>query len=221
MPLPPKGHKGLPGHDQALGGLLDSLFSEPAAAPQSHTRRPERAESPPGAARPADPATLNDPMASPIEDEIPSPADPVPVVPAWAVDGFRALLFRIGRYRFAVPLVLMRGIVGLPDRITRVPGQPAWHLGLVRYRDESLVVVDLGLLTGVPAKCVKPRYLLRTGAGDVAILCDGIEDAIGLTPQDVRWSRRGKERSWLKGLLSDQMCGLLDTDVLSRKIRHG
>ena len=143
------------------------------------------------------------------------------MVPGWAGDGFRALLFRIGRYHLAVPLVLLCSVLSAPDRLTRVPGRPAWHLGLARYRGRLVTVADLGLLLGLQASCNTPRYLLMIGIGDVAIACDGIEDAVPVDPASVRWPRPGAEKTWWAGLMTAQMCVLVDADPVNDEIRHG
>lgn len=221
MSSPVKGQKGLAGHDRALGGLLDSLFDEPETARNPRSREAVVCDPVAEPPLPVDPGGLNDSAAAPLEDESPVRGARAPVVPAWSEGGFRALLFRIGGFRFAAPLVRMRGIVAMPDRLTRIPAQPAWHLGVARYRGQSVVVADFGLLTGVQARKAEPRYLLMIGDGDVAITCDGIEDEIGVEPQHVSWAKPDSARAWLAGLLTDQMCGLLDTDVLSGQVRHG
>jgi chemotaxis signal transduction protein len=184
-----KDPSGLAGHDEALGGLLESLFSDAEDG---------------GSLQPGSPAS-----------------DPGRVAPAWADDDFRALLFRVGEFRFAMPLLLMRSVSLLPDRLTRIPGQPKWQLGLVRYRGQSVTVADFGLLIGVQARCVSPRFLLLIGDGRGAIACDEIEDAVLVERKTVRWARSDVERAWLAGLMTEQMCSLVDGDMVSAKIRHG
>jgi chemotaxis signal transduction protein len=142
-------------------------------------------------------------------------------VPDWAEGGFRALFFRIGEFRFGMPLVLMRSIFTPSGRLTRVPGQAAWHCGLARHRGETVVVADFGLLLGVTASCAEPRYLLLIGDGQGALACDQLEDALALDPTEVRWTRPGSGPAWLAGFLPQQMCGLLDAEVIGNKIRHG
>ncbi|WP_078118950.1 chemotaxis protein CheW [Thiosocius teredinicola] len=210
--------------DAALSNLLESLLAEvppanadvpapPAAQPRV---APPVVETPPVDA-PA--PTLNEPTEQPLtkETQAEPPADSE--IPAWVGGGFRTLLFRIGEFRFGVPLVLMHSVCPYPDDVTRVPGQPHWHRGVFRYRDASTVVADLGGVIGVAAAADDPKYLLVLGEGRKAIAIDAIVDTLVLHADQVRW-HKAAGREWLLGLLPDQMCGLLDANALSSGIRH-
>ncbi|MCG6967365.1 MAG: chemotaxis protein CheW [Chromatiaceae bacterium] len=217
----------LAAHDNALHGLLESLLAE----------LPEEVEALPAAAQPAlatvhAPAPgpggvaavpLNDQAARPLTAQVSPPSTPAdPAVPAWGAQGFRALLFRIGAYRFAMPLVLLRSIAPLAERLTGVAGRPAWQLGLLRYRGRPVLVTDLGPLLGIQARCAAPRYLLVIGDGRTAVACDQIEQAVVVGTGDVRWRAAAAGRAvWLAGLLLRQMCAVLDADVIDERIRHG
>lgn len=207
----------LVGHDKALGTLLASLLAEvSSAAGEPLPEAPARADAdPPTGTQPAD--RLNTAEPQPLTGQHGQTA-PKPV---WAAHDFRALLFRIGEYRFAMPLVLMRSVASLPEQRTRLPSQPPWHLGLVHYRGRSMVVMDLGQWIGVRARCAAPRYLLVIGDGTRAVVCDQIEDAVLVCPRRVRWRRVSGDRAWLAGFLVQQMCVLLDADALDESIGHG
>lgn len=215
------GRARLVGHDKALTGLLDALLSEVPAStdPPAETSRTANAQT--EGARAKSGPLLNDTEVRPLRgvSRVPSVAERV--VPGWSRAGFRVLLFRIGDHRFAMPLLLMRSICLVPDKLVKVPGKPDWQRGLVRYRGDLVQVADLGSLLGIKASCVAPRYLLIIGDGLCAFECDRIEDAIPVVSQDVRWSSRGEGRAWLAGLLADQMCTLLDADAIVQRIRHG
>ena len=222
-------------HDSALGNLLESLLADvpefkhevstpvpPPAVPAEKQVTLEVLDKPSETTTTAVPVKtpLNPREEAPLTNDEPGGFEEHTEVPEWAREPFRVLLFRVGELRFAMPLILMRSVTPMPDRLTHVPGQPAWHLGVARYRDESVVVADVGSLLGVKAACVKPSHLLVIGDGREAISCDGVEEAIAITADDVRW-RHLSGQPWLRGLLVDQMCGLLDAEVIGRKIRHG
>ena len=202
-------------HENALGELLDSLLAEaPSAGGEPLPEARADADRPTGA-QPED--RLNTAEPQPLTEQHGETA-PKPV---WAAHDFRALLFRIGEYRFAMPLVLMHSVASLPERRTRLPSQPPWHLGLIHYRERPVVLVDLGLLIGVRARCVAPRYVLVIGDGSRAVVCDQIEDAVLVCPRQVRWHRESADRTWLAGFLAQQMCVLLDAGALDESIGHG
>jgi purine-binding chemotaxis protein CheW len=206
-------------HDSALSSLLESLLAEvpeyrsedpvtvvPMPLPDS--RIDAEAASPPSL-KPAPTGPLQEPSA--VDDPVPS----------WAKQSFRVLLFHIGSLRFAMPLVQMRGVSLMPDKKTRLPGRASWHLGMIRVRNASVALVELGALLGIDAACEQPGYLLLIADGSAAIACDRIGEAVTIEPDRVRWRRCAGQRIWLAGMLSDEMCLLLDAEALGEMIRHG
>ena len=194
-------------HDAALGSLLESLLAEvPEYLPAA-----------------TEPESLNPAGIQPLTGQDTGEPEIRAVVPDWAkvAAGFRVLQFRIGEYRFAMPMVLMRSVALLPDRVTALPVQPRWQGGVVRYRGGNLALADLGVLIGVAARCESARYMLVFGDGGQAVVCDDIEDAVLVNTGEVRWRRERRHRAWLLGLLVGQMCVLLDPDVVANGIRHG
>ena len=72
--------------------------------------------------------------------------------PEWSRPTFQALLFEVGALRLAVPLVKLHSVVNLKDEeITPMPNQPDWYLGLMRYRDRNVRVVDTATMV-LPAE---------------------------------------------------------------------
>lgn len=194
-------------HDTALGSLLESLLAEvPEHLPAT-----------------TEPESLNPAGIQPLTEQDPGEPEVGAVVPDWAkvAAGFRVLQFRIGEYRFAMPMVLLRSVALLPDRVTALPAQPRWQRGVVHHRGGNLALADLGVLIGVAARCDSARYMLVFGDGRQALVCDDIEDAVLVDTGEVRWRRERQHRAWLLGLLLGQMCVLLDPDVVANGIRHG
>ena len=71
----------------------------------------------------------------------------------------RYLLVQVGGQRFAWELAQVREII--PARnVTRLPGSPAWVLGLLNLRGTVLTVTDLGVRLGLES----------TGAGTVVVV---------------------------------------------------
>ncbi|MCB1773451.1 MAG: chemotaxis protein CheW [Gammaproteobacteria bacterium] len=196
-------------HDGALDLLLDDLLAEATAPIVDRV-----AETPP--------------LNSDVEAPITRPAagdthnDVVPTLcPPWALQPFRVLLFRVGGQRFAMPLVLLSSVALMPPRLHELPSGPDWELGIARLRDLSVVIADLGGLLGIATACEAPRYLLLVGEGRTAVACDQFEDAVLIETDQVRWPRGARVQPWLAGLLTCQMCVLIDPLVVEEKIRHG
>jgi purine-binding chemotaxis protein CheW len=211
----------LVGHAAALGSLLDALLAEvPAYTPGEVSTVTSEAPSPAQCGTTAGPrptAELNPHEVPPLTHAQAGEAEP----PVWARNGFRALLFRIGDLDFAIPLLMLRAVARLELPLRQVPQQPAWHRGVTHYRGDALAVADLGVLLGIAAGCEAPRYLLLLGDGRVAIGCDALGEAPGLDAGAVRWRRGGDDKAWFAGLLSAQMCVLLDATAIDQRIRHG
>jgi purine-binding chemotaxis protein CheW len=206
-------------HDSALSSLLESLLAEvpeyrsedplttiPMPPPDS---RIDAETAPARGLKPAPTGPLQEPSA--VDDPVPS----------WAKQSFRVLLFYIGGLRFAMPLVQMRGVSLVPEKKAQVPGRASWHLGMIRVRGATVALVELGGLLGIDAACEHPDYLLLIADGAAAIACDRIGEAVTIESDRVRWRRRASQRTWLAGLLSDEMCLLLDAEALGEMIRHG
>lgn len=205
-------------HDAALSKLLKSLL---AGVPGAGDEILEQASTPAGPGESASVQaadTRHTACAQPITE---SHDNAAPRPPLWATHDFRALLFRVGEYRFAMPLVMMQSVASLPAQRTRLPAPAAWHLGLIRYRQRSVALADLGLLIGVQARCAAARYVLVIGDGSGGVVCDQIDDAVLVRAGEVHWRRPSQDRAWLAGLLTQQMCVLLDVDALWVSIGHG
>jgi len=200
-------------HDAALHSLLDSLLAEVPAADAAAVP----IEAPTSPRAPA----LNADAARPL----PTTGEPGPasrdLTPDWARPDFRALFFRVGEFRFAMPLVQMCSVSALPAQLARVPAQPAWHLGVARHRGRPVVVADIGLLLGLQTRCEAPRYLLVIGDGHAALACDRVEDAAAIGADAVRWRDPAAGRAWLAGLLVREMCALLNPAAVDEEMRHG
>lgn len=207
----------LAGHEHALHKLLDALLAEvPSVDDTDDTIADDAA---PAAAAKLPP--LNATAGRPIPEQAVGKRTPADLAPAWARPRFRALLFRVGEFRFAMPLVLMHSVSVLPHRLARVPGQPDWHRGIARHRGRAVVVADIGELLGLHTRCRAAQYLLAIGDGGAALVCDRIEDASTVDVDAVRWRDPAAGRAWLAGLLVGEMCALLNPDAVSGKIRHG
>jgi chemotaxis signal transduction protein len=202
---------GLAQADHALSGLLDALLAE-ATGPS---------------ARGEAPAPLNRPPRLPLEQDgsgadAPRPAEREPAggAPAWARQPFQVVVFAVGDARFAMPLLRMASVARPPARLGRLPGQPAWVLGVARIRGRNVTVVDLGGLVGITAHCRQARYLLVVGNGTAAVACDRIDDVETVRPDAVRWPARPAPGQWLAGMLLYRLCALVDPVALENGIRH-
>ena len=88
--------------------------------------------------------------------------------------GVRYLITEVAGQRMAWELAMVREIV--PTRaVTRLPGAPAWVLGLLNLRGTVLTVVDLAARLSLPA-----------GAGESVVVLDVDGRALGVRVDRVR-----------------------------------
>lgn len=196
--------------EPVLEAQLDQLLGEALPAP---------AQAPPDAG-----ASLNIPDGLPLEGQrraclvygLDERSGPLPDC------RFAAVICRVGRYRFAVPLNMLDGVTRLEGRVTALAGQPAWHGGLVRHRGRQLTLVRLGALLGLAddEPAATADHLLVLPGGRAAVVCEEPPEPLQLSGDRIRWARPSSQRPWLAAVLPDQMCVLMDVEDIARQIGH-
>lgn len=63
----------------------------------------------------------------------------------------RYLCFNLGNEEFAIPLLAVREVIGLPD-ITKVPQAPSHFLGITNLRGQIISIIDLRLKFGIKSQ---------------------------------------------------------------------
>jgi chemotaxis signal transduction protein len=192
----------------ALSRLLQDLLGEVPEDPgQSVEARPECSAH----------SALNDPVDRPLKGESEGAAGML--APRWGAVAFRALLFRVGEQRFAMPLIALHSVALFEQQATVLPGQPQWQIGIVHYRDQCLRIADTASLLGLSdSGRSTPRYLLVLGEGQLALACDRIDDAIEVSGDAVRWRQAEGPVQWLVGILVDSLAAVLDPWIIEQEL---
>jgi purine-binding chemotaxis protein CheW len=136
-------------------------------------------------------------------------------IPDWAETPFQVLRFRVNGVNLLVPLVSLTGIIPLDGKISRLPGQPAWSLGVVMNRDTKVVVADtrrLLLQADVEGEEAHYSHLLLIGEGDRGLAVDTLSDTVTIDKEAVRWRGEGMRQPWFGGILVEELSVLLDVD---------
>ncbi len=95
--------------------------------------------------------------------------------------GTPAVIFRLGEERYAMPLRDVAEVLPCTD-CARVPGAPAWYLGVISVRGELRSVLNLGAVLGVSSSdsSVSGYVLMARHRGQVIGLyvdtIDGVSD---------------------------------------------
>tara|TARA_B100000745_G_scaffold296136_1_gene241104 strand:- start:2602 stop:3384 length:783 start_codon:yes stop_codon:yes gene_type:complete len=140
-------------------------------------------------------------------------------VPSWCGSEFQALFFDVGGLTLAVPLIQLGGIHPI-DNVTPLFGKPDWFKGLIhRDNEQNICIVDT-------AKWVMPeqyeamkerldyQYLILLENTPWGLACNKVSEAEPLREKDVKWRESVGKRPWLRGIVKERKCALLDVDSL-------
>ncbi|MCG6968283.1 MAG: chemotaxis protein CheW [Gammaproteobacteria bacterium] len=147
--------------------------------------------------------------------------------PAWALPRCQVLTFTLGAMQMAAPLNLLNGIIPMPERLTTLPGQSQWFLGLARNREQNVQVIDLARVIqpqrqrgSDEKKSSDAQYILLIGEGHWGLLCNSISTVLTLEPQQVKW-QRSPHVEYILGTVIDQMHSVLCVDTLLNRLSRG
>lgn len=146
--------------------------------------------------------------------------------PLWAQAPFECLLFQVVGLKLAAPLVELGGIARIGDGLTPIFGQSDWFMGLLRWNDRNIRVVDTARLImpeRLPALVEGQRppyeFVLLIEGTDWGLAIDSATEALHLQPDEVRWRASLQNRQWLAGTVLEKMCALLDMSSVARLLQ--
>tara|TARA_B110000240_G_C13240334_1_gene342886 strand:- start:276 stop:671 length:396 start_codon:yes stop_codon:yes gene_type:complete len=119
-------------------------------------------------------------------------------------------MFRVGDNLLSIPLIEMMGVVQWTDKLTQLPQSGDEVLGILKYRDTYLKVLDSLIVLGITAERIqKPGYVLMLLDKKVAISCDTLEDVISLEYDDIQWYK-APENNTIQGIIKESLAHLLN-----------
>ncbi|MDT8428986.1 MAG: chemotaxis protein CheW [Pseudomonadales bacterium] len=137
--------------------------------------------------------------------------------PDWAQSPFSCLLFEVGGLRIAAPLIDLGGITVLSE-ITPIFAQPDWFMGILRWNERSIKVIDTASLIMPKQRndSDETHYecVLMLEGTDWGLAIDKATESLTIAPEAVRWRSNPASRPWLLGTVADQMCALLDVRAI-------
>ena len=149
-------------------------------------------------------------------------------IPDWAASEFQCLLFYVAGLTLAVPLVKLNGVIPWNNDLTPMPGHSPAFLGLLRHLDQNVKVMDTAQIimpaaqrAGLADINERTEKILLIDEGRWGLACDKIGEVINLEKKDVRWRTLQGKRAWLAGTISERLCALLDTDVMTGVLENG
>ena len=207
--------------DQALSGYLEALLGE-VEEYQGETQELKAA-----VVAEATPKETLVPVVAEVEVVVTEPESTVepPQIPDWGQAPFQCLLFKSRGLTLAVPLVVLNSIAEWGEELLNLPGQPDWHLGVLKHRGVQVTIMDTARLI-MPERAgvaegddpATPSHILIVGDGRWGLQCEKLLKPIMLQPDQVRWCQQKDKPSWMAGTLPDQLCILLDVNALLETI---
>jgi len=156
-----------------------------------------------------------------IEQENQAKLHALSVMPGWAQQEFQALFFKVDQLILATPLTDLSRTVKIERRISQIPGQPSWFIGLLDDQDSRIGVLDTGQLLFGKLRgsrrdlAQKPfQRILITEDKRWGLACDEILSIGKLKPEKVRWRTSRQKKPWLIGTVIDELTAIVDLRAL-------
>lgn len=133
----------------------------------------------------------------------------------WRSEPFEAMLINVGVLKLTLPLIELGSVVPIPGKMTDLPGQPQWVIGVFKHQDKNVKVVDTASLVmpdNASVSEIDYQRVVLIGNGEWGLACCAVSDVFKLEQDHIRWRGEVSKRKWLAGTVIDKMSGLLDID---------
>jgi purine-binding chemotaxis protein CheW len=98
----------------------------------------------------------------------------------------RYLCFNAGTQEFAIPLLSIKEVIGLPE-ITPLPQAPNYFKGIMNLRGQILSVVDLRIKIGVKPQSSEETTVIIVDCSDVSLgmIVDKVNAVLDIDPSEI------------------------------------
>lgn len=102
------------------------------------------------------------------------------------IDNSRYLCFNLGKEEFAIPLLSIKEVIGIPE-ITSVPQSPSHFLGIMNLRGQVISVMDLRQKLGIKNSKTDETsvIILDLGANQLGVVVDQVNSVQLLTKEEI------------------------------------
>ena len=151
-------------------------------------------------------------VESKVANQQDSVAETVPMTLEPDIFPLQCLMFRVKGNLLSAPLIRMKSVIPWSDHLTILPQSPGWMLGLLKYHNHNVRVVDSSQVLGINSTPESvPSHILILGSEDWAITCDKLEDVITLEYSDIQWNQRCGD-AMIFGTIRNSLASLLNPD---------
>jgi purine-binding chemotaxis protein CheW len=101
-------------------------------------------------------------------------------------DSGRYLCFHLGQEEFAIPLLLVKEVIGVPET-TPVPQTPSYFVGIMNLRGQVLSVMDLRQKLGIkPTQSEEVAVvILDLGEAQIGLMVDRVNSVQMITKEQI------------------------------------
>jgi len=143
------------------------------------------------------------------------------LMPSYAQDEFPALFFKVGHLILAVPLIELGRTIKFDSKLTNIPQQPIWFMGLKLDQDKKIGILNLAYLIQGKSRAEKRCYsdnpfknIILTEDTNWGLACDEIITIKKITPDKVRWRTDRQRKPWLVGTIIEDLVVIVDVNEL-------
>jgi len=145
------------------------------------------------------------------------------VMPEYAGGEFSALLFKVGNLILAAPLTDLSRAIKFDCKLTKIPQQPIWFMGLMEEQGlkQKIGVLNMAYLIQGKNKASTRDYkqqklsnIILTEDSKWGLACDELLSIAKFSTENVRWRTDRTKRPWLVGTVIEQLVVIVDINEL-------
>ncbi len=122
----------------------------------------------------------------------------------------QCLMFNVGDNLLSIPLIEIQNVVKWQNKLTHLPNEPDWVLGILKFRDHNVRVVNSAEILQVRRESDQnPGYIIVLGDKKWGITCDQVDKVVTVYYDDVQWKAH-KVNSMMHGTIRSSLSSLLN-----------
>lgn len=133
-------------------------------------------------------------------------------------DSERYLCFSLDKEEFAIPLLKVKEVIGVPDT-TPIPQSPAYFVGLMNLRGSVISILDMRIKLGIKSNNSAEATVVILDLGDLSlgVVVDCVNSVIEIQPEDISFDsmvESVKSAEYISGVFrkNDRLVLLLDIE---------
>ncbi len=146
---------------------------------------------------------------------------PLAIMPDYAQDAFSALFFKVGNLVLAAPLTDLARTMKFEAKVTKIPQQPVWFMGLLPDKNTQIGILNMAYLVQGKSRAAQRSYahkplqnVIVTLDGNWGLACDEVLTITKVQPDKVRWRTDKQKKPWLVGTIIDELVAIVDINAL-------